>query len=215
MKRFSSFLFALSLLLLASCTTGVGNSSTSRDGSVIEGKRTLEARILIPTADEGIDVRIVTSSGEEIKAAWPGWNHAMFINTRWHGTDSASVHERKVLRDQAALKIDPSQEYHIDLLTQNHAGAGHVYYEILRISKNNRIVIDASICQVHKIAMGRQMEEICSADGYPESFFPLQKRKFPNDGNFYSACSQRSDPTWKCPKCSEEYDTWTKKHGWK
>jgi len=166
--------------------------------------------MLIPPGDEGIKVSIVTPSGEEIKAAWPGWDHAMYVNTRDHGTDSVSLHERKILRDRAASKIDPSQEYQIELLTQNHYD-----YDILRISKNNRIVIDASICQVHKLPMKRRMEEICSAGDYPESFFSQQKREFPNDGNFYSACSQRSDPTWKCPGCSDDYDIWTKRHGWK
>ncbi|MES2439153.1 MAG: hypothetical protein V4584_08795 [Verrucomicrobiota bacterium] len=222
MKRLSSFLFALLLPLLAACTTGGANSPRSQDainspgtgdGPIIEGKRSMKGRILIPPADEGINVRIATSSGEEIKAAWPGWNHAMFITTRWQGTESASLHDRKVLRDRAASEIDPSQEYHIELLTQNHADLGHFDYDILRMSKNDRIVIDASICQVHNLQMKRQIEETRSADAYPESFFPKQKKEFPNDGHFYSGCSSGSEPTWKCPGCSRGYDTWTKGHG--
>jgi hypothetical protein len=175
----------------------------------------VKARILIPSPDEDIKVRVLTSSGEEIKATWPGWEHAMHVNTRSRGTESVSARHRKILQDRAASKIDPSQEYNIELLTQKVSDSRVFNYDILRISRNNRIVIDASICQVHKCSMKHQLEDVCSADSYPESFFPRQKIEFPNDGNFYSGCSQKGDPTWKCPECSAAYDSWTKEHGLK
>ncbi|WP_338285454.1 hypothetical protein [Luteolibacter sp. LG18] len=173
-----------------------------------ESKRVMNARILIPSADGSINVRLVTSSGEEIKAAWPGWDHAMFVNTRRHGKDCVSLHDQKVLRNRAAARIASSQEYRVEILTQNRVD----FCNILQISKDDHIVIDASVCQVHKLPMKRQMEEIYSAEDYPESFFPRQKREFPNDGNFYSACSSRSDPTWMCPGCRHGYDRWAKRH---
>jgi len=217
MKRLPLFLIALSLPLLASCATKETNSLRSRDvnnasemgaGPTGESKRVMNARILIPSADGSIDVRLVTSSGEEINAAWPGWDHAMFVNTRRHGKDCVSLRDQKILRNRAAAKIDSSQEYQVEILTQNQVNP----FNILRISKGNHTVIDASICQVHKLPMKRQMEEVCSAEDYPESFFPQQKREFPNDGNFYSACSSRSDPTWMCPGCRHGYDRWAKRH---
>jgi hypothetical protein len=227
MKRLSPFLFILSLPLLDSCTPGGADSPRPRDavsssgsgaGPIVESKRSVTGRILMPPAIEGIEdihVRIAISSGKEINAGWPGWHYAMFVNTGSRGTDLASPRHRKTLLDRAASKMDPSQEYQIELLTQNDTGSGDSASEILRISKNGRIVIDASVCQIHKRTMKRQMEDVCSADSYPESFFPLQKREFPNDGNFYSGCSQQSDPTWKCPECSRSYVAWSKRHGWK
>jgi len=163
------------------------------------------ARISIPPVGDYVDtnVKITTSSGEEIKAAWPGWEHEMFITSCDRGIGSVNLHEQKVLRDRAVSMIDPSQEYRVELLAT----------DILRISKNGKTVIDASICPVHKIPMKRQMQEICQAGDYSVSFFRQQKREFPNDGNFYSSCSQQSDPTWKCSGCRQSYDSWAKRYG--
>jgi hypothetical protein len=219
MKQIFSYLIALLFPLLDSCTTGesaspdsndVTNSSAISAGSLNEGKRSVNAHILIPPLSDqnDINVRIATSSGEEIKAAWPGWKHAMFLTSCDRGIYDVSLPEQKALRKRAASIIDPSQEYQVELLTQNNHPT-----DILRISKSGRTVIDASICQVHKRPMKRQMEEICQAGDYPASFFRQQKMKFPNDGNFYSSCSQQSDPTWKCPECTQDYDTWNKRHG--
>lgn len=175
----------------------------------------MTGRILLPAPSEGIYVQIFTSSDEKIKAVWPGWNYAMFVKPRWHGTDIANTQQRKFVVDQAASKIDPSQEYNIELLTRNHANSRVVFNDILRVSKNDQIVIDASICQVHKLPMKRQIEKTCSADSYPESFFKQQKREFPNDGNVYLGCGSGRDLTWKCSECSRDYELWAKRHGWK
>jgi hypothetical protein len=61
--------------------------------------------------------------------------------------------------------------------------------------------------------MERQIENSCSADAYPESFFRQQKEEFPNDGNVYLGCgSGVSFPTWKCRECGRRYDAWAKKY---
>jgi len=226
MKQPAILLFALPFLLLASCTTGgpgiprldhtISYSGTGA-GSMIEGTRTVTGRLLLPPPEEDDEPYpiIVTSSGEKIEARWQEWVQAVSVNSATGGTGVLSLQRRKVMRARAFSRIDPLQDYQFELLTRVSTDPGYVSDDILRVSKRGQTLIDSSICYLHKVPMQRQMEEICSADGYPESFFPQQKREFPNDGNFYSGCSQRSDPTWKCPRCSEDYDTWTKKHGLK
>ena len=182
--------------------------------SMTEGKRSFAGRILIPPPTGDYDVKIITSSGEEIKAAWPGWDRAMFINSSNRGEKLESYQHRKYLWKQAVSKIDPSQEYQIDVLTSIYVEPNSINDEILRVMRNGYVVIDASICRVHKVPMKRHIEDSYSAEEYPESFFRQQKEEFPNDGNEYLGCgSGPSFPTWKCPECSRRYDTWIKKHG--
>ncbi len=183
--------------------------------SMIEGTRTVTGRLLLPPPKQHHEPYpiIVTSSGEKIEARWQEWDQAVSVNSATRGTGVLSLQRRKVMRARAFSRIDPSQDYQFELLTRVSTDPGYVSDDILRVSKEGQTLIDSSICHLHKVAMQRKMEEICSADGYPESFFPQQKRQFPNDGNFYSACSQRSDLTWKCPVCSRGYNAWTKRNG--
>lgn len=217
------FLLVLVLSFLASCGVGSNNISKIQDAtiyaeanakSMTEGKQSFTGRILIPPPTGNIYVQIVTSSGKEIKAKWPGWSWAMFINSRWHGEDLESYQHREYLWEQAVSMIDPSQIYQIDILTAIHANSSLGDNEILRVLKNGHTIIEASICQVHKVPMKRQIESSSSADAYPESFFPQQKKEFPNDGNVYLGCGSGSRAlTWKCPECGRRHDGWINKYG--
>jgi hypothetical protein len=223
MKRYYSFSFALVISLLPSCIIKTSETekmdhiisySGTHAESMFEGQRSMVGRVLLPPPTGDIDALIITSSGKEIKAEWPGWDRAMFIDTRWHGNYLESSHHRKLLWDQATSKVGPSQEYSIKILTRVYSGPSSTANEILLVSKEGQTVIDASICPLHKIPMVRQIEEVCSADAYPESFFPRRKRDFLNDGNVYLGSSAGLlDPTWKCPECRRRYDTWIQKYG--
>lgn len=110
--------------------------------------------------------------------------------------------------------IDPSQQYDIEVLTRIYKEPDYVFHDILRVTKDNQRVIDASICNLHKIPMQRQIEYGRSAEDYPNWFFPHQEKYFPHDGNAYLCCgSGISHPTWKCAECRRAYDAWAKKHG--
>jgi hypothetical protein len=110
--------------------------------------------------------------------------------------------------------IDPSQQYDIELLTRIYKTPDYVFHDILRVTNDNQLIIDASICHIHKIPMQRQIEYGKSAEDYPNWFFAHQEKYFPHDGNEYLLCgSGIRHPTWKCAECSRSYDAWAKKHG--
>ncbi len=217
------FLSVILLLPFTSCDVGSKNIpemqgviiyTNANAKSMTEGRRSVAGRILIPPPTGEVYVQIVTSTDKEIKARWPGWERAMFINSRWHGEDLESYQYRKYLWKQTDSIIDPLQEYQIDILTAIYTDPNILEDEIWRVSKNGRVVIDASICQIHKAPMMRQIERPRSADSYPESFFRQQKKEFPHDGNVYlGSGSGPFFPTWKCPVCGRLHDVWIKKHG--
>ena len=145
---------------------------------------------------------------------WPGWNKTMFISSNIGGMKLEGYQYRKNLWKRAVSKIDPSQEYKIEILTSIYTEPNVVENEILRVMKNDYVVIDASICRIHKVPMKRQIEDSYSVEAYPKAFFRQQKEEFPNDGNVYLGCgSGVSFPTWKCPECGRRYEAWIKKHG--
>jgi hypothetical protein len=225
MKQLAGFLFALHMLPLASCALkGAGmprlrhpiSYSGTGAGSMIEGQRSVTGRILLPppTEYEEPSPIVVTSSGAKIEAGWPERDQAAHLNKPSRGQSLVSLARRKVMWAQAVSKIDPSQEYRIELLTGIYTNPSEVNNDILRVTKGDQVVIDSSICQVHKLPMRRQIEDSCSSEDYSTSFFLQRKKEFPNDGTAYLGCgSGLSFPTWKCPECSRQCDAWMMKHG--
>ena len=208
MRYIAKFLFPLVILLLASCSAGGPNSPriqhavsysgfehpSSHFKSMVEGSRSVYGRIRSKSSDEHTFL-ITLNSNQEIDAKRGSWNREKHI-------------------------IDPSQIYHIELLNSVYTdlygitGQSMVRYKIFRISKDDNVLVDTSICHVHGLRMERQLEDGKSAEGYPESFFPLQLKKFPNDGNTYLGCGNGvMEPKWKCSECNRAYHNWTKKHG--
>jgi len=163
--------------------------------------------------DERVYPVIVTASGEEIHAGWPDLNKALEVNTRWQGTSSVSGRRREILVRQVVSRFDPMREYQVELITGLHDGSDQIFNEVLRVSDNGDVVFDSSVCKVHQVGMERRMEDTCSACDYPESFFPLQKEMFPNDGNIYLGCGWGGSLIWKCTECDRSYQRWAERHG--
>jgi hypothetical protein len=236
-------LLLIPLLLLHGCTTSIQKnseapkntnevflrrvchdvtSSSGQNGSKIIGKRSVYGKIrLLPliSCDETsqiVDspiVIITTDTGENISTNWPNLEESMTVATKWKGHHWVEYRDRKKLRDQAATRFDSSLTYQIDLAMtyQHNSGINHV--SILRVSKSRKIVIDRSICNIHGLRMNFEPVETCSACDYPEYFFLKQKKKFPNDGNYYSGCGSGSGEVWKCAACVRSYRAWAKKNG--
>lgn len=165
-------------------------------------------------------VVITTSSGQIILARWPAWERAIYSRTSRGGRTLLNLGQRRALWTKMGSRFDPSREYDVELLTRVYTptfpgGPGGVFNDILRVSVDNQTVIDASICQVHQVPMERVVMQPCSSEEYPPSFFPLQRKKFPNDGNEYLSCgSGISDQGWKCPQCRLLYVDCITRNGW-
>jgi len=204
MNRSRPFLFAAIVACVAtatSCSSFNENASpkltqkVSFEGSVakslVEGHRTIRGTLRFKPVkkSEGIPLLFIADSrGRELEAYWP------------EGIGFPA-------------SIVAGRVYTVELLTRIYTEPTYVFNDLLKITDGGRVIVDASVCEVHGSAMQRQMEKGKSALSYPDSFFPRQEKTFPNDGNVYLLCGSERHPLWKCTKCEEAYHRWTRKHG--
>lgn len=193
-------LLCLAAFLCSSCVWSGGmkkpkldhavSHSGARADSLTEGQRTVIGRVAFKQSSTGwVTVEVRTQKGEFLSANWP------------------------YERPKGWQKINTNQVYRIDLLTQIYTKPDYVFNDLLRISTSDRVIVDTSVCHLHQVPMQRQLEDGDDAGRYPKSFFAVQKKHFPNDGNAYLACgSGISHLTWCCPSCHSLYQDWVKKH---
>jgi hypothetical protein len=161
-------------------------------GHLVEGKRSVRGRLSVGDSSGSslTYINIAEGGGPQIKAKWP---------------DGVAV----------SPLIDPEETYQVELLTRVYTDPDYVFDDVLRVSdKDGRVIVDASICCRHGLAMQRQVEEGMSAEDYPDSFDKRREKEFPNDGKVYLACgSGIQHMTWKCPECDKRYHAWAKRNG--
>ena len=164
----------------------------SGSGRLVEGKRVVSGRLSVRESSGGrlTYVNIAQGGGRPIEAQWP------------EGVPVGSV-------------TDPGASYQVELLTRIYRDPDYVFDDVLRVSDDRgRVIVDASVCRVHGLAMKRQVEEGVSAEDYPESFDRRRTREFPNDGKVYLACgSGIRHMTWRCPECDRRYHARAKRLG--
>ena len=200
MNTYSAIFSTLLLLFLAGCSAGglakprIRNAvsySGTMSGAMSEGIRTVMGRLEVqaPTSGGYITAIVTTPSGEKLEAKWPEWC-------------------------KSPTFLDVSKTYEIELMTRIYKDPDYIFNDIRRVSDEGRLLMDTSVCHVHNLPMQRQIEDGKSACEYPEQFFSIQKKRFPNDGNSYLLCgSGIRHPMWKCPECSKQYHGWTKRNG--
>lgn len=161
-------------------------------GHLVEGKRSVHGRLSVAERSGSSLTYIVITQpgGRQIEAKWP-----------------AGV--------AVGSSIDPQATYQVELLTRIYTDPDYVFDDVLRISdKSGGVIVDASVCRLHGLAMQRQVEEGMSAEDYPDSFVKRREREFPNEGKVYLACgSGIQHMTWKCPECDKRYRAWAKRRG--
>jgi hypothetical protein len=163
----------------------------------IEGKRSIQGRINFEPIERGCvrRVRITTSSGREEMAQW-----------------QQSIDPN--------ITIDQTEEYTIEILTSISKNPDLVRNEVLIVYSDEGVLVDASICYIHKIPMCRQIEKIVALEDYwpyRNSYFTgnnYTPKLFPNDGKSYSGCSvgYSKGLTWQCPKCFKMSEEWRRQH---
>jgi len=201
MKHYTAILHTIMVFLLAACTmewedkprihNAVSYKGLINARSLTEGQRTIKGRLSLPTPTKGRyrKVTIVATTGRPLEAYWPDWDDSIEL-------------------------LDLSTTYNIDLLTTIYTDPDYVFNEVLKVSANGRVLIDASVCHVHRFPMQRQIEHVTSMCAYPPSFLANQVNRFPNDGNAYLACDAGiRHPKWRCPECNRMYHLWTKRYG--
>lgn len=190
------------ILLLAACdTTGRGYTTMPvrvRDAvyyagpsaNFTEGRRAIVGSLSFEKVNNSfIPLKITDQNGTVTQAMWPIW---------------ADGYQRK---------LSPTDSYRVELLSRYYGGS-EVLNDVLRLSNRKDVVIDASVCHVHRLPMQRQIEHVTWVGAYPPSFFTIQLKNFPNDGNAYLACpSGIRHPKWRCTECNRQYHIWTKRHG--
>jgi len=95
-------------------------------------------------------------------------------------------------------KLDPAKLYQIDFLVVKMNKAKYYDASIIRISDQDRVLGDVSLCQWHKAAMHREVEDWIDGG-------ELQKaRVYPNSGIFLALCgSGMRHVVWVCPQCQK------------
>lgn len=192
------FVPLITLLALVSCATSdkaakprlaqVVKYEGTRSGSLVEGRRTVTGKVTVDRSDKNCPkLHVLASDGRSMSGALPA---------------------------RAVLQVEAEQVYDVELLTRVYTAPDYVFDDVLRVKLNERVLYDASVCSLHHVAMLRVLEDETDACLYPDSFFPLQEKRFPNDGNAYLACgSGIRHPTWKCPKCDRLYQVWCRRYG--
>ncbi len=206
MKRPATLLYGILLLLPVSCTTAgrldplklrqdhvpqIEKTIRYRgpDGETAsEGKYSVDGRFLHQpeNSDESFGGSVITAKDKEVYLTSPGWG-------------------------SKASTLDTTQTYHFEALSPGAPGGE----ELVRISKDGRVLIDNSICEVQQRPMKRQIGIARAMGVYPDQLPPkVWKKEFPNDGNEYVGCGIPSgNPRWKCSACSRAYHAWVRKHG--
>ena len=206
---FTPWLTALATSLMVSCASVPGKDRPrlrevvsydhSMADSMVEGKRSTTGTMWIQRSPSErvfdikrdiVSLQVAGPWGQRLSVAWP------------EGLPSD-------------VELDPQKKYRVDLLTRIYKGPDYVANDLLRISdRKGRVIVDASICNIHKQPMQRQLEQGKSAEAYSRSFMLKQEKEFPNDGNVYLACgSGIHHMTWRCPECEKGYHRYTRQHG--
>lgn len=206
---FTLWLAAVASLLMVACASTPGKDRPrlretvsydhSMADSMVEGKRSMKGTMWIQRypSDRVFDIKrdivslqVAGPRGQRLSVAWP----------------------EELPSD---VTVDPQKKYQVDLLTRIYKGPDYVFNDLLRISDGQgRVIVDASICNIHKLPMQRQLENGKSAEAYSRSFMLKREKEFPNDGNVYLACGSGIHHTiWCCPACEKGYHRYTSRHG--
>lgn len=161
-------------------------------GHLVEGKRLVSGRLSLceSSGSKLTYISIAENGRPPIEAKWP------------EGVPVSSL-------------INPEASYRVELLTRIYRDPDYVFDDVLCVSDDRgRVIVDASVCRLHGMAMRRQVEEGMSGEDYPDSFERRREREFPNDGKVYLTCgSGIRHMTWKCPECDGRYHVQAKKLG--
>lgn len=161
----------------------------------------------VPERTDILKLSTTTSEGRRVvtgRLSFPSHEHSLKIENSGFLPETISAGFSGKKTDFGP--VDPAANHQVELLTTVETSPFHVLNSVVRVSRDGRVIYDESICPLHRRSMKRQIEDSFSPEAYPESFFTLQKKSFPNDGNTRLLCGGGiRHPLWKCPDCYAPY----------
>lgn len=117
-----------------------------------------------------------------------------------------------VAPDPASL--DTSKQWTFEILRQESRAYDFTRAELLKVSVDDRLIFDSSLCEAHQRKMSRVVD-VC--DEYAGRSTPrgfdfqrIRRSQFPNSGTSFPACTfyPGRELTWQCPECKVAAKRW-------
>jgi hypothetical protein len=183
-----------------------------RDNNVADDKRSYSGIAKIKTFDLG-KIAVLNDDGMVIE--WPA-------QLELHGFEVKPGHSYTVtvLPNSpgyvGAPSVVVSKREHMDWQDSNEDAAAH--QQLVRVSEGNKVLLDRSVCSLHKIKMEKRKVDIAYGLTAPSSDAELYcVNHFPNCADYalggcdWSEDSPKSAVIYICPKCvaeCNEYKRW-------
>jgi hypothetical protein len=171
-------LLAFVLLLLSCGNSPYGKLQNARDysglcGDITEGLTRVVATVSSSNSS-ATEVKLRTLRGRMIDVHWP----AEF---------------------PAIATLDANKQYSFDLILTHWKKLNLDTASVYRISDEEKVLADLSLCSLHRKPMFREEEDWINAE---ELIRKDQDRLYPNSGIFHALCgSGMHHVVWVCPTC--------------